>query len=81
LSGQTFYRIVDEASGLAVSAGSVGPGSSIKPGTTQTQTTQVVLTKAKLWHFDHPNLYRLELSITGAGESIAFLNLGIRKLK
>ena len=81
-SGKTSYRIVDEASGLAVSAGSVGLGSSIKPGTTQTQTTQFVLTKPKLWHFDHPNLYRLELSITGAGESHCFSTIfGIRKLE
>jgi beta-galactosidase len=81
-SGRTSYRIVDEASGLTVLAGSGGPSLSIKPGATGTQTVQVVLPKAKLWHFDHPNLYRLEFSITGAGESHCFPTIfGIRKLE
>src|SRR5260370_19876919 len=81
-SGRTSYRIVGEASGLTVLTGSAGRGPSIRPGTTETQTMQVVLTKAKLWHFDHPNLYRLEFSITGAGESHCFPTIfGIRKLE
>ena len=81
-SGRTSYRIVDEASGLTVLTGSAGRGPSIKPGTIATQTMQVVLTKAKLWHFDHPNLYRLEFSITGARESHCFPTIfGIRKLE
>ena len=79
-SGRTSYRIVDEASGLTVLM-SAGPVLSIKPGTTETQTRQVVLTKAKLWHFDHPNLYRLEFSIAGARESHCLPTIfGIRKL-
>ena len=81
-TGRTTYRIVDEASGLTVLTGSAGRGPSIKPGTTETQTMQVVLTKAKLWHFDHPNLYRLEFSIAGALESHCFPTIfGIRKLE
>jgi beta-glucuronidase len=80
-SGRTSYRVVDEASGLTVLM-SAGPVLSIKPGTTETQTRQVVLTKAKLWHFDHPNLYRLEFSIAGARESHCFPTIfGIRKLE
>jgi beta-galactosidase len=81
-SGRTSYRIVDEASDLTVLTGSAAPGPSIKPGTTETQTMQVVLTKAKLWHFDHPSLYRLEFSIMAAGESHCFPTVfGIRKLE
>jgi beta-galactosidase len=81
-SGRTSYRIVDEASGLTVLTVRSGPALSIKPGTTETQTMQIVLTKAKLWHFDHPNLYRLELSIAGARESHCFPTIfGIRKLE
>jgi len=80
-SGRASYRVVDEASGLTVLM-SAGPVLSIKPGTTETQTRQVVLTKAKLWHFDHPNLYRLEFSIEGARESHCFPAIfGIRKLE
>jgi beta-galactosidase len=81
-TGRTSYRIVDEASGLTVLTGSAGRGPSIKPGTTETQTMQVVLPKAKLWHFDHPNLYRLEFSIAGGIESHCFSTIfGIRKLE
>jgi beta-glucuronidase len=81
-SGRTSYRIVDEASGLTVLTVRSGPELSIKPGTTETQTRQIVLTKAKLWHFDHPNLYRLEFSIAGARESHCFPTIfGIRKLE
>jgi beta-galactosidase/beta-glucuronidase len=81
-SGRTSYRIVDEASGLTVLTGSAGPWPSIKSGTTETQNMKVVLTTVKLWHFDHPNLYRLEFSITGAGESHCFPTIfGIRKLE
>ena len=80
-SGRTSYRVVDEATGLTVLM-SAGPVLSIKPGTTETQTRQVVLTNAKLWHFDHPNLYRLEFSIAGARESHCFPTIfGIRKLE
>jgi beta-galactosidase len=80
-SGRTSYRVVDEATGLTVLM-SAGPVLSIKPGTTETQTGQVVLTKARLWHFDHPSLYRLEFSIAGARESHCFPTIfGIRKLE
>jgi len=80
-SGKASYRIVDE-SGLTVLTGSAGRGTSIKPGTTESQTMEGVLTKAKLWHFDHPSLYRLEFSITGARESHCFPTVfGIRKLE
>jgi beta-glucuronidase len=80
-SGRTSCRVVDEATGLTVLM-SAGPVLSIKPATTETQTRQVVLTKARLWHFDHPSLYRLEFSIAGARESHCFPTIfGIRKLE
>jgi beta-galactosidase len=73
---------VDEASGLTVLTGSAGRAPSIKPGTTEKQTLQAVLTKAKRWHFDRPNLYRLEFSITGARELHCFPTIfGIRQLE
>jgi beta-galactosidase len=80
--GKTSYRIVDEESGLTVLAGSAGRVPSIKRGTTETQTTQVELTKPKLWHFDHPDLYRLEFSIMEGRESHCLSTIfGIRKLE
>jgi beta-galactosidase/beta-glucuronidase len=81
-SGDCSFRIVDEASGLTVFAGSGGQTHSIQPDTTETQALEAVLPKAKLWHFDHPNLYRLEFSITGANETHCFSSIfGVRKLQ
>jgi len=80
--GRASYRIVDDASGLTVLSGSAGPGFSIKPEATETLALEVELPRAKLWHFDHPNLYRLELSVTGAGQSHCFSAIfGVRKLE
>jgi len=81
-SGSTSYRIIDDASGLTVLTGSGQRGLAIKPGTTGTQAVQLTLPKAKLWHFDHPNLYRLEFSINGAGVSDCFSTVfGVRKVE
>jgi beta-galactosidase len=80
-SGSFSYRVIDDASSQTVLTGSGEQGFSIKPGTTQTQAVSLRLAKAKLWHFDHPNLYRLEFSVTGAGESHCFPTIfGVRKL-
>ena len=81
-NGITSFRIVEEASGLTVSAGGGGGGLSIKPGAVGTQTAEIVLPEAKLWHFDHPNLYRLEFSAVGAGETHCVSEIfGVRKLE
>ncbi len=62
-SGTVALRVIDEGTGLEVlhvpEAGSVTVDAD---KTTQVQIT-ATLAQAKLWHFDHPNLYRLEASI------------------
>ena len=81
-NGSASYRIVDDASGQIVSSGSVGQHLSIQPGALQTQTAHLVLPNAKLWHFDHPSLYRLDFSIHGTGQTHSISELfGIRKLE
>jgi beta-glucuronidase len=81
-SGSSSYSVIDDASGLTALTDSGERGFSIKAGTTQTQTVSLRMAQAKLWHFDHPNLYRLEFSVTGAGESHCFpTNFGVRKLE
>jgi len=35
------------------------PGLTVKSGAIQAEKFAAALPKAKLWHFDHPNLYRL----------------------
>ena len=81
-SGIASYRIVDEASGLTVLSGRAGQSIAIKPGETETQTLETALPKAKLWHFDHPNLYRLEYSLTAGDQSHCISTIfGVRKLE
>jgi beta-galactosidase len=55
---------------------------SVKTGTVEKFTLQATLPKAKLWHFDHPHLYRLDFSISdGRNEHCFTTNFGVRKLE
>ena len=53
---------------------------SIKANTLEELSIQATLPQAKLWHFDHPNLYRIEFSISGQSYTHRFTtNFGFRK--
>jgi len=81
-SGETSYHIVEDASGLTVLKGGKRQGLSIRAGATERLAMEVALPNAKLWHFDHPNLYRLEFSVAGADESHCFsASFGVRRLE
>jgi beta-galactosidase len=55
---------------------------SIKPGASETLTLKATLPKAKLWHFDHPHLYRLEFSISNGNSAHRFATtFGVRKFE
>jgi glycosyl hydrolase family 2 len=80
--GRASFRVVDEESGLTVLNHQEPAHLSIKAGTTQTVSFRATLPEAKLWHFDHPNLYRLEVSIGDERESHQFTTtFGVRKLE
>src|SRR5579859_629334 len=64
-TGRVFFQIIDDETGLAMMTSADIPKLTIKGGATQTFTFLATLPKAKLWHFDHPNLYRLIFSIGG----------------
>ncbi len=54
----------------------------IKSGASQMSKFEATLPKAKLWHFDHPNLYRLVFSIAGGqGTHRLMVTFGVRKLE
>jgi beta-galactosidase len=81
-SGKGSFLIVDEETGLTVLADSQGRAFSVKPNEVETLTFQTTLQKAKLWHFDHPNLYRLEFAISGGRDVHYYRTLfGVRKLE
>ena len=80
--GRASFRIIDDETGLTVMTSPDTPGITIKSGTTNTAKFAATLPKAKLWHFDHPNLYRLIFSIA-SGQEVHQLTepFGVRKLE
>ena len=76
--GSLGYRVIDEATGNSV------PGAStptqIDAGETKiVQLPAMTLRDPRLWHFDHPNLYRLEAELS-AGQTLE-TTFGIRKIE
>jgi beta-galactosidase len=81
-TGSASFLVIDEETGLTVLTSSDAPSLTLKSGATQTSKFEARLPKAKLWHFDHPNLYRLISSI-GSGQETHQLTatFGVRKLE
>ena len=80
--GRVLFQIIDDETGLAVLTSSDTPRLSIKSGATQTLKFEATLPKAKLWHFDHPNLYRLIFSIASGQDTHRLTaTFGVRKLE
>ena len=80
--GRVFFQIIDDETGLTVMTSSDTPRLTIKSGSTQTSKFGATLPKAKLWHFDYPNLYRLIFSIAGGeGTHRLMVTFGVRKLE
>jgi beta-galactosidase len=81
-SGKASFRVVDEESGLIVLAGPRDSALSVNPNGTQVLAFQAILPKAKLWHFDYPNLYRLEFVISDEPDVHEYgTTFGVRKLE
>ena len=81
-TGRASYRIIDDETGLTVMTSPDSPGITIKSGTTHTAKFEATLPKAKLWHFDHPNLYGIIFSIASGQETHRLTELfGVRKLE
>jgi beta-galactosidase len=80
--GRVFFRVVDDQTGSIVMTSSESLGLTIKSGAARTLKSAGTLPEAKLWHFDHPNLYRLIFSIGGGEETHQFtVTFGVRKFE
>ena len=80
--GRTTFRIIDDETGLMVVTSSDTPSLIIKSGADQIRKFETTLPKAKLWHFDHPNLYRLIFSIASGQETHQLtVTFGVRKFE
>jgi beta-galactosidase len=81
-TGNASFRITEEEESLTIFPDSPVKSFSIQPGTVETLTLKATLLKAKLWHFDHPHLYRLEFSISDGSTTHRFTTtFGIRKFE
>jgi beta-galactosidase len=80
--GTVSFRIAEENDPSPVWTHSPSEVFSISAQAAQKISFETTLAKAKLWHFDSPNLYRLECSISDDRESHRFLTtFGIRKFE
>jgi len=81
--GTLSLRVVEKDTGLAVLAKANAAGLTIGAGGTGIAKISVSLKRAKLWHFDHPHLYDLELSMTDGRTAAHKLasTFGIRKFE
>ncbi len=62
------FRVVDEQTGLGAVSNAGAAAASVAPGETRAiQLPAAVIDRAKLWHFDDPNLYRLTVELSSAG--------------
>jgi beta-galactosidase len=81
-SGRTAFRVVDPETGLTVLTSPSSSSLSLKSGASQTQQFEATLPNAKLWHFDHPHLYRLVFSIASGSDTHQLTTtFGVRKLE
>ncbi len=81
-NGRASFQVVDQETGLVVLTNSEAPALFVEVGGGQSTLYRAVLPQAKLWHFDHPHLYRLNFSISSEDESHQFsTTFGVRKLE
>jgi beta-galactosidase len=81
-TGRASFRIIDDETGLTAVASPDSPSFTIQSGATEGKQFAATLPEAKLWHFDHPNLYRLIFSIASGQESHRLAStFGVRKLE
>jgi beta-glucuronidase len=76
--------LIDEKSGLSVREGPGAVRAEIPAGTTrEVALPEIVLDRPRLWHFDHPHLYVLEVRLSRKGGIVhrSSTTFGIRKIE
>ena len=80
--GRASFRVVDEETGREVLSNPDAGHLAIQSAAVQTLAITAKLPRARLWHFDHPHLYRLEFLIAGGHEAHSFATtFGVRRLE
>lgn len=81
-NGRLSFRIIDEQTGLPAASNDNAAVFSVAAGQTQSISIRANLRNARFWHFDHPNLYRLEVEATAANTASSLATtFGVRKLE
>jgi hypothetical protein len=78
------YSVIDEKSGLVAREDASALATEIPAETThEAALPEIILRDARLWHFDHPDLYVLKASISEKGRVLHRLSttFGIRKIE
>lgn len=81
--GTISARVIDQETGLTAAAKADAAELAINSGNTATAKISLTLPRAKLWHFDHPHLYDLELTMSDGHTSPHRLisTFGVRKFE
>lgn len=80
--GHASFRVLEEETGLEVLTNPVAGIFSMAPHSAHALAVSATLTSPKLWHFDHPHLYRLELLLADAREAHLFsTTFGVRRFE
>ena len=80
--GHASFRVIEEDTGLEVLADSSQHAFSIAPRSVHSLTISATLANPKLWHFDHPHLYRLQFLLEDAREShSSATTFGVRRFE
>jgi beta-glucuronidase len=84
LEGTLTADVLDDATGLSVLESVPTEAVRVRPGESADVQLAVTVSDPKLWHFDHPNLYRWSASLLGAdgtllhGDEVTF---GVRLIE
>jgi beta-galactosidase len=80
--GAASFRVAEEGESRAVLTNSPGKSVSVRAGALEALTLQASMSEAKLWHFDHPQLYRLEFFISDRHNHHCFATtFGVRRFE
>jgi beta-glucuronidase len=82
-SGVLTLRVIDDATGLPVVTTQNAENISVSADGSEVARLTASFAEAKLWHFDHPHLYRLEVSMHGQSDLRHQFDttFGVRKLE
>ena len=78
------WRVAGEGAGLAAAENPAAAAADVPAGTTrEIALPEIVLDRPQLWHFDHPHVYGLDVSIARKGEILHTLSttFGVRRIE